>query len=177
MVSKICTILWCKYIFTLKVVINLRLTYFQNQYKLMEVYSRSRGPNKRKIAICSINCVQIWKGRDQKTVFCRQWWRRQFQYFELFFNECHELGQRIVVCKRGGLQKCGIDMKIIYLVVIEQSSIFLNIYLAWPFTTLQNDNITISWDFFQADSTKVSQHGCWCCQPEKISWYRNIIIL
>ena len=28
--------------------------------------------------------------------------------------------------------------------------------------------------FFQADSTR---HGCWCCQPEKISWYRNIIIL
>ena len=49
--------------------------------------------------------------------------------------------------------------------------------LAWLFTILQNDNLTISWDFFQADSTKVSQHGCWCCQPEKISWYRNIIIL
>ena len=63
-----CTILWCKYIFTLKVVINLRLTYFQNQYKLMEGYSR--GSNKRKIAICSTNFVQIWKGRNQKTVFC-----------------------------------------------------------------------------------------------------------
>ena len=23
------------------------------------------------IAICSKNCVQIWKGRDRKTVFCR----------------------------------------------------------------------------------------------------------
>ena len=23
------------------------------------------------LAICSPNCVQIWKGRDQKTVFCR----------------------------------------------------------------------------------------------------------
>ena len=31
-------------------------------------------------------------------------------------------------------------------------------YLAWPFTILQNDNITISLHFFQADSTKVSQH-------------------
>ena len=34
----------------------------------MEGYSR--GSNKRKIAICSTNCVQMWKGRDQKTVFC-----------------------------------------------------------------------------------------------------------
>ena len=51
------------------------------------------------------------------------------------------------------------------------------ILLAWPITILQNDNITISWDFFQANSTKVSRHGCWCCQSEKISWYRNIIIL
>ena len=50
-------------------------------------------------------------------------------------------------------------------------------YLAWHFTILQNDNITISWDFFQAVSTEVSRHGCWCCQPKKISWYRNIIIL
>ena len=50
-------------------------------------------------------------------------------------------------------------------------------YIAWPFTILQNDNIMISWDFFQADSTKVSQHDCWWCQPEKISWYCNIIIL
>ena len=50
------------------------------------------------------------------------------------------------------------------------------IVLAWPFTLLQNDNITISWDFFQADSTKMSRHGSWCCQPEKISWYRNITI-
>ena len=48
--------------------------------------------------------------------------------------------------------------------------------LAWLFTILQNDNLTISWYFFQADSTKVSQHGCWCCQPGKISWYCNIII-
>ena len=24
-----------------------------------------------------------------------------------------------------------------------------NIYIAWPFTTLQNDNITISWDFLR----------------------------
>ena len=31
-------------------------------------------------------------------------------------------------------------------------------------------NIMIWWDFFQADSTNVSWHGCWC-------WYRNIIIL
>ena len=70
MVSKICTILWCKYIFTLKVVINLRLTYFQNQYKLMEGYSR--GSNKRKIAICSTNCVQMWKARDKKKL-SRRW--------------------------------------------------------------------------------------------------------
>ena len=51
------------------------------------------------------------------------------------------------------------------------------IQLAWPFPILQNDYITISWDFFQADSTKVSWHDCWCCQPEKTSWYRDIIIL
>ena len=25
----------------------------------------------KSIAICSPNCVQIWKGRDQKMVFCR----------------------------------------------------------------------------------------------------------
>ena len=25
-----------------------------------------------KIAVCSPNCVQIWKGRDQKTVLCRE---------------------------------------------------------------------------------------------------------
>ena len=30
----------------------------------MEGYSR--GSNKRKIAICSTNCVQMWKGRDKK---------------------------------------------------------------------------------------------------------------
>ena len=30
-------------------------------------------------------------------------------------------------------------------------------YLAWPFTILQNDNITISWDFFLAHSIKVSR--------------------
>ena len=45
----------------------------------------------------------------------------------------------------------------------------------WRRCILQNDNIMISWDFFQADSTKVSWHGCWCRQPEKISWYCNII--
>ena len=55
--------------------------------------------------------------------------------------------------------------------------VLLPLYLAWPFTILQIDNITISWDFFQADSTKVSKQGCWCFQPEKISWYCNIIIL
>ena len=32
----------------------------------------------------------------------------------------------------------------------------VSIHLAWPFTILQNDNITISWDFFQADSTKAT---------------------
>ena len=31
--------------------------------------------------------------------------------------------------------------------------------------------------FFQADSSKVSQHSCWCFQPEKISWYDDIVIL
>ena len=77
-----CTILWCKYIFTLKVVINLRLTYFQNQYKLMEGYSR--GSNKRKIAICSTNCVQMWKGRDQKTVFCRVRHKNHWAEDEIF---------------------------------------------------------------------------------------------
>ena len=50
-------------------------------------------------------------------------------------------------------------------------------YLAWPFTILQNDNITISWDFFQADSTSSHAGTPWCCQPEIISWYHNIIIL
>ena len=29
---------------------------------------------------------------------------------------------------------------------------------------------------FQALSTKVCRHGCWCCQPEKTSSYYNLII-
>ena len=32
-----------------------------------EVFSK----NSSTIAICSPNCLQIWKGRDRKTVFCR----------------------------------------------------------------------------------------------------------
>ena len=53
---------------------------------------------------------------------------------------------------------------------------FFKWYLAWPFTILQNDNITISWDFLRltAPAAMPRQLG-WCCQPEKISWYRNII--
>ena len=66
---------------------------------------------------------------------------------------------------------------IVPLVLAFKPKTFAKIHLAWPFTILQIDNITISWDFFQADSTKVSQHGCWCCQPEKITWFHNIIIL
>ena len=40
-------------------------------------------------------------------------------------------------------------------------------YLAWPFTILQNDNITISWDFSQADSTSSHAGTPWCWQSEK----------
>ena len=34
--------------------------------------------------------------------------------------------------------------------------------MTWPFTLLQNDNITISWGLFQGDSTKVSWLGIMC---------------
>ena len=43
-------------------------------------------------------------------------------------------------------------------------------WLAWPFSILQNDDIMRFFSGWQ-------HHGSWCYQPEKISWYRNIIIL
>ena len=39
------------------------------------------------IAICSPNCVQIWKGRDQKTVFCRVRHKKTCFLIESFLYE------------------------------------------------------------------------------------------
>ena len=38
------------------------------------------------IAICSPNCVQIWKGRDRKTVFCSVRHKKCQAKGETFFN-------------------------------------------------------------------------------------------
>ena len=49
--------------------------------------------------------------------------------------------------------------------------------LAWPFTILQNDNITISWDFLRLTAPAAMPGHLGTVSLEKISWYRNIIIL
>ena len=47
--------------------------------------------------------------------------------------------------------------------------------------------LQLSWDFFQADSSKVSWHGCWCCLSvtigsiskctQKVTWFFYLEIL
>ena len=48
-----CNIILFNYYYTKKVLTNSNILFFE------------------KIAICSQNCARIWKGRDQKMVFCR----------------------------------------------------------------------------------------------------------
>ena len=53
-------------------------------------------------------------------------------------------------------------------------------YLAWPFTILQNDNITISWDFFRLTAPKCHGMAAGAVSLRKshdiiILWFCNIV--
>ena len=59
----------------------------------------------------------------------------------------------------------------------DENHIHYVVYLAWPFTILQNDNITISWDFLRLTAPGAMPGHLGTVSLKKISWYRNIIIL
>ena len=66
---------------------------------------------------------------------------------------------------------------IVLLVLAFKPKTFAKIHLAWPFTILQIDNITISWDFFRLTAPRCPSMAAGAVSLRKISWYRNIILL